>query len=286
MAGSYKTKKWMPFCLLTTLLIVMLLYPTAAGAYVARSAVSAVPGYGAARSQPQCRGGPVFSVHPYSPPTKPADPVKPAPAEPVSPPLKQQPYSFGSSSYGIAGSGGGSTYSRVPSGRPAGSVSPPAQPKFPVIVPEKPVAPPLPVTPDPPPAGEEAAALNPQERHLFDLVNGERAGRDLPPLQLDAQLTYLARLKSQDMSVLNYFAHESPSYGSSGDMLRNAGISFTLAAENIGVGGSIRGIFDAFMNSSGHRNKIVDSRYTRTGVGVVYKPGRGYLVTQLFLLPR
>ena len=285
MTGSYKNKKWIPLCLWTTLLIVMLLYPTAAGAYAARSAAPAVPGYGTARSQPQYRGGPAFSVPPDSFPTKPADPVKPAPAEPVSPPLKQQPYTFGSSSYGIARSGGGSAYSRVPSGQPAGPVSPPAQPKFPVIVPEKPVDPPPPATPDPPPAGEEAA-LNPQERQLFDLVNSERAGRGLSPLQLDAQLTYLARLKSQDMSVLNYFAHESPSYGSSGVMLRNAGISFTLAAENIGVGGSIRGIFDAFMNSSGHRNKIVDSRYTRTGVGVIYKPGRGYLVTQLFLLPR
>lgn len=110
--------------------------------------------------------------------------------------------------------------------------------------------------------------------------------RGLAPLQLNTQLTYLARLKSQDMADLNYFAHESPTYGRSGDMLRNAGFKFSLAAENIGMGGSIKAIFNAFMNSSGHRSKIVGSRYTHTGVGVVYKPGRGYLVTQLFVVPR
>ncbi len=284
MNPSRKTKKRIPLCLLTTLLIVMLVYPTAAGAYTARSAGAANPAYGVARSQPQYPGGSAPAAPTYSLPENPAEPAKPAPDRPVSP---QPAYSFNGSSYGVARSGSGSShgsYNGAPSAPPADQVSPPAPPQ-PPVVPDKPVTPPPPATIDPPPAGD-TADLNQQERQLFDLVNGERSLRGLPPLQADAQLTYLARLKSQDMSDLNYFAHQSPSYGTSGEMLRNAGVSFTLAAENIGVGGSIKGIFDAFMNSSGHRNKIVDSRYTRTGIGIVYKPGRGYLVTQLFLLPR
>lgn len=286
MAGSHRNGSWIPLCLLTALLVVMPVYPAAAGTYTARSAEASIPGYGTARSQPQYQGSPITPAPPGSLPEKPADPVNTSPGGPVSPQQQLPAYSFNGSSHGTARSSGGA-YSRFPAAPPAKPVSPPEQPNPPVI-PEKPVDPPPPVTPDAPPAGEETAtaSLNQQERQLLELVNGERALRGLLPLQPDAQLTYLARLKSQDMADLNYFAHESPGYGSSGDMLRSAGIAFGLAAENIGVGGSIKVIFNAFMNSSGHRNKIVDPRYTRTGIGVVYKPGRGYLVTQLFLMPR
>lgn len=88
------------------------------------------------------------------------------------------------------------------------------------------------------------------------------------------------------MLDLGYFDHLSPTYGRFGDMLRNADIKFYLAAENIGMGGSVSGIFSAFMASPGHSNKILDARYTLTGIGIVYKQGKGYRVTQLFLKPR
>ena len=100
----------------------------------------------------------------------------------------------------------------------------------------------------------------------------------MAPLQLNAQLTRLARLKSQDMIDYHYFAHESPTYGRSGDMLRAAGVNFSLAAENIGIGGSIQAIFNAFMNSPGHRNKITNPHYTRT----VITSRVGYLNRSLF----
>lgn len=284
MTGPRQSKKRLSIYLLTALLMLTLVFPTAAGAYVSRSAREVIPGYGIARSQPQYQGSPAAPSLPSPPPEEPADPVEPAPTSPVSPP-SQPAYSFNGSSYGRARSNNQGFYNSTPQAPPADPVTPPVQPDPPEI-PENPVVPQPPVTPEPPPAGGEAVTLNPQEQQLFDLVNSERVSRGLAPLQLDAQLTYLARLKSQDMSDLNYFAHESPTYGRSGDMLRNAGVKFSLAAENIGMGGSIKAIFNAFMDSSGHRNKIVSSRYTHTGVGVIYKPGRGYLVTQLFVLPR
>ena len=125
-----------------------------------------------------------------------------------------------------------------------------------------------------------------KEKLFLNLVNGARAGQELAPLQANARLNYLARLKSRDMIRHDYFAHRSPVYGSVGEMFRKAGVRFSLGAENIGVGGSIRAIFSAFMDSSGHRNKIIDSRYTLTGIGILYKQGRGYLVTQLFVRPK
>ncbi|NLY38507.1 MAG: hypothetical protein GX044_04310 [Firmicutes bacterium] len=125
-----------------------------------------------------------------------------------------------------------------------------------------------------------------KEKLFLNLVNGARTGQELAPLQANARLNYLARLKSRDMLRHDYFAHRSPVYGSAGEMLRKAGVKFSLGAENIGAGGSIRAIFSAFMESSGHRNKIMDPRYSLTGIGILYKRGRGYLVTQLFVRPK
>lgn len=260
MIGPKLSKHSFPLYLLTALLILSLSFPSAACAYLARSESITISGYGIAGSQPQYRSIPAA-----------------LPSLPV--------YSFSGSSYGTARSGNPGYYSSIPAVPPLRPVNPPAPPK-PPLQPEDPAPPKPPVKPEIPPAGEETANLNPQEQQLYNLVNSERASRGLAPLQLDARLTSLARLKSRDMIDLNYFAHESPTYGSTGDLFKAAGIGFSLAAENIGKGGSIKAIFDAFMSSSGHRNKIVDARYTRTGVGVIYQPGRGYLVTQLFLQPR
>ncbi len=190
---------------------------------------------------------------------------------------------YSGSSYGVARSSGGSyippvVYTFVPRPLPIQA--------FPTLPVSKPVTPSIPAPQPPPPPPDEPAGLNETEKQLLDLVNGARARAGIAPLQACPHLTALARLKSRDMIDLHYFAHTSPTYGSSGEMLRNNGYSFSLAAENIGVGGNVRSIFNAFMGSPGHCSKILDARYTLTGIGIYYQPGRGYLVTQLFVRPR
>lgn len=184
----------------------------------------------------------------------------------------------GTSAYGITRSQPVSSYYYPAPQQP--TPQPPTQPAPQQPTPQQPAPAPAPQLPS------SGATLNAQERLLFDLVNSERISRGLKPLQINSQLTQLARMKSQDMIRYNYFSHQSPTYGRAGDMLRSAGIRYTLVAENLGVGGNIRTIFSAFMNSSGHRSKIIDARYTQTGIGILYQPGRGYMVTQLFLQPR
>ncbi len=260
------------------LLALFVLTFSAAGvaeAYVARSGGGSAVAYGVARSQ-------AYGSTPTQPtPTQPT-PTQPTPTQPTP----SQPAYYSSGAYGIARSGGTSgSISRPTPSQPTPSQPTPSQPTPSQPTPSQPTpTQPTPTQPTPPPGN--ISGLNSQERLLFNLVNSERASRGLKPLQLDSRLTYLARLKSQDMINHNYFAHRSPTYGSAGDMIRGAGIPFTLAAENIGVGGNINAIFSAFMNSSGHRNKILGSRYTHTGIGIIYQPGRGYLVTQLFIQPR
>ncbi len=130
------------------------------------------------------------------------------------------------------------------------------------------------------------AALNNQEWTLFGLANRERKWAGLQPLWLNARLTLLARLKSQDMINDRYFSHQSPRFGRIGNLLRTAGIPFTLAAENISRGGNARSAFSAFMQSSGHRRKILDPRYTQTGVGARTDERRVLFMTQIFVRPK
>ena len=81
----------------------------------------------------------------------------------------------------------------------------------------------------------------------------------------------------------NYFSHQSPTYGSPFDMLKNFKISYRSAGENIAANSSNTGAVNAWMNSSGHRANILSSNYNYTGIGVVSSPKYGKIYVQMFI---
>ena len=123
------------------------------------------------------------------------------------------------------------------------------------------------------------------EQEIVRLVNQERANRGLSPLVENWEISRVARIKSQDMINNNYFSHESPIYGSPFKMLTSFGIPFTEAAENIASGQqSAQQVMSSWMNSSGHRTNILNSRYNKIGVGIARKGTNGPLYfTQIFV---
>lgn len=125
--------------------------------------------------------------------------------------------------------------------------------------------------------------LTREEEKLLDLINRERSKKHLPPLKVDAQLTRVARLKSEDMLENGYFGHSSPTYGKLGDMLKEEGIQYRYAAENIGRGGTVENVHGMMMDSSVHRNAILGRRYTLVGLGVVRTSRGGVIVTEIFV---
>ena len=141
-----------------------------------------------------------------------------------------------------------------------------------------PVNPEVPTKPTPPPN----SSLTADEQRVFTQVNEERVKNGLNALSLDTGLITLAKMKSRDMAVNNYFDHVSPTYGTVYTMLNSAGISYSRAGENIAVTGSIARVHPLFMGSPGHRVNILHSGYTHIGVGVV-KRGVTYYVTQIFI---
>lgn len=119
------------------------------------------------------------------------------------------------------------------------------------------------------------------EREVVRLVNAERAKRGLNELTYDWQLSRVARYKSQDMRDNNYFSHTSPTYGSPFQMMKNFGISYRTAGENIAKGQATpAAVVNAWMNSSGHRANILNSSFTHIGVGYV---ADGRYWTQMFV---
>lgn len=119
------------------------------------------------------------------------------------------------------------------------------------------------------------------EQEVIRLVNEIRAENGLKALTYDWELGRVARFKSQDMKDNNYFAHNSPVYGTPFQMIKNFGISYRSAGENIAKGyATPQAVVNAWMNSSGHRANILNANYTRIGVG--YVAGGNYW-TQMFI---
>lgn len=119
------------------------------------------------------------------------------------------------------------------------------------------------------------------EAEVVRLVNIERAKNGLEPLTMNWELSRVARYKSQDMHDRGYFSHTSPTYGSPFNMIRNFGISYRTAGENIAMGyNTPQAVVTGWMNSSGHRANILNSSFTQIGVGYV---SSGHYWTQMFI---
>ena len=131
----------------------------------------------------------------------------------------------------------------------------------------------------PPSEGDDALAS--YEAEVVRLVNEARAENGLQPLTASAEISRVARAKSQDMADNGYFSHTSPTYGTPFQMLTAFGISYKTAGENIAYGQRTpQEVVTGWLNSPGHRANILNASYTQIGVGYV---AAGNYWTQLFI---
>ncbi|RMH76738.1 MAG: CAP domain-containing protein, partial [Actinomyces sp.] len=122
-----------------------------------------------------------------------------------------------------------------------------------------------------------AAAPADDEAAFVAALNQVRAGVGLPPLQVDPELTALARQWAQTMADAGHIFHASS---------LSAGVTtpWLKLGENVGVGANVEVLVDAFVASPGHYANIVDPAYTRIGVGVVYA-GSALYTAHRFMQP-
>lgn len=122
------------------------------------------------------------------------------------------------------------------------------------------------------------------ENQVIQLTNQERAKYGLKPLKANWELSRVARYKCTDMRDRNYFSHTSPTYGSPFTMIKNFGISYRAAAENIAAGQTTpQQVVRAWMNSEGHRKNILNPNYTEIGVGYAAGGTQRHYWTQMFI---
>jgi uncharacterized YkwD family protein/spore coat assembly protein SafA len=122
------------------------------------------------------------------------------------------------------------------------------------------------------------------ESQVVQLTNQERAKNGLKALTQDWELSRVARYKSMDMRDKNYFSHTSPTYGSPFTMMKNFGITYRSAGENIAAGQTTaQEVVRAWMNSPGHRANILSGNYTHIGVGYAQGGSQRHYWTQMFI---
>lgn len=122
------------------------------------------------------------------------------------------------------------------------------------------------------------------EKEVVTLVNKERAKQGLAPLKDNWELSRVARYKSDDMGTKNYFSHTSPTYGSPFTMMKNFGIKYTTAGENIAMGQqTAASVMSSWMNSPGHKANILSVNFTEIGVGVAKNNNGTIYWTQQFI---
>ena len=92
-------------------------------------------------------------------------------------------------------------------------------------------------------------------------INQLRADKGARALSVDSRLADEARRWATTMSTTGL--HHNP------NMAADAPPGWTVLGENVGEGGSVTAIEDAFANSPHHYDNIVDKRFNAVGVGVV-----------------
>lgn len=110
--------------------------------------------------------------------------------------------------------------------------------------------------------------MNNQVESLYALINAERRKKGLKPLKIDIKLNTAAQVKAEDMRIHQYVAHKSPTYGNPNLMLEAFKIPSTYVQENIGAGlATPEEMFSSWMNSSIHREKLMDENLATIGIG-------------------
>jgi len=104
-------------------------------------------------------------------------------------------------------------------------------------------------------------------QQVLVIVNQERSKAGLSSLSMSGDLSNMAMVKAQDMYNNNYFDHNSPTHGSPFDMMKEFGITYNTAGENIAKGQTTPSqVMNDWMNSPGHKANILNSSFTHIGI--------------------
>ena len=117
------------------------------------------------------------------------------------------------------------------------------------------------------------------EKEVILLVNQHRVNYGLKPLSIDIDLTQAARYHALDMGINNYFSHDSKvyagikqsSYRPFYERVKEFFKQTSYLGENIAAGHvDPVSVVDGWMKSKGHRENILNPKWSHIGVGYIY----------------
>ena len=106
---------------------------------------------------------------------------------------------------------------------------------------------------------------------VLALVNQQRSAAGVKPLRLNANLTAAAMTHSQDMALNDYLAHTGKDGSSPEARILASGYDAFTSSENVAGGlATPESVVQAWINSPGHRENILNPRLTDMGVGFYF----------------
>ncbi len=125
---------------------------------------------------------------------------------------------------------------------------------------------------------------------VIQLTNAERTKVGTGILKENALLNKAAESKIDDMFAGQYFEHVSPTGKGPADIIEKTGYAYIVVGENLAEGAfeSNAELIAGWMNSPGHRENILNSKYTEIGVAVrqgIYKDAKVWMAVQEFGKP-
>jgi uncharacterized protein YkwD len=109
--------------------------------------------------------------------------------------------------------------------------------------------------------------VKPDEKGFAASTNKVRSRVGKARLRLDPQLSRAARLHTREMVKRDLLYHTP------GDKLTRRVTNWSTLGENVGWGQSVDSLQEAFLNSPGHRDNILESDYKYFGVGTIERDG-------------
>ncbi len=119
-----------------------------------------------------------------------------------------------------------------------------------------------------------AASCTDEQFEVMLHVNASRDAAGISDLNWDEDLGAKAQAWAEHLARQGYLSHSNLSAGVPAGWQR--------LGENVGYGPSIASVHQGYMNSSGHRANILDSRFNYIGVGYAKSGNRVYTV-QVFM---
>jgi uncharacterized protein YkwD len=107
-----------------------------------------------------------------------------------------------------------------------------------------------------------------QRDSVLALSNAARATARIAFFSPDPKLNVVAQAHARDMADRGYFGHVTPEGKTLVQRLREAGIVYSAAGENIAANFSALATVDAWMESPAHRQNLLNGAFHKLGVGV------------------